>query len=524
MDQTIEVGMSRLVPVGRAAVVALGAALALSSCITLPFGSDPAPTSTRPSSALPPPAGQEVLATFYAQRLQWQSCQGGECATLRVPIDYANPSGDTIELALLRVRARSSSQRIGSIVVNPGGPGGSGVDYAKAADFIVGSSVRRRFDIVGFDPRGVGRSAPIDCIDDGALDHFLGMDPTPDTGAEQQALLTEATALAEGCQERGGALLAHVSTVDAARDMDVLRAALGETTLSYLGKSYGTLLGATYAGLFPRQVGRFVLDGVVPPDLTSAELSEGQARGFEAATRAFMQDCVDDGDCPFGSTIDEGVTWLQDFLKGLDSTPVRVSADGEVTALTEGWGSLGIAYALYDQGSWATLTKALQAGERGQGDDLMDLADSYADRERGGGYTGNIMEVIYAVNCLDRPDTADPDQIMANETAFSRKAPTWGRFLAWGSVPCGVWPLEPTGSPHKITAEGSPPIVVVGTTRDPATIYEWSVRLRGELANAVLVTYDGDGHTAYSRSSSCVDKPIDEFFVTGTPPQDGLRC
>ncbi len=514
---------------------AVAASLSLSSCLVLPFvpqdkgagaGSGPTAGGGAPSVTTPqtPPSGTAGLDAFYGQKLDWAACTGGECAKLKVPIDYANPAGGSIELALLKVPARSGGSRVGSLVVNPGGPGGSGVDYAKYANQIVGADVRRSFDIVGFDPRGVGKSAPIDCLDDAALDGFLGGDPTPDTPDEETAYIAASKQLADACAAKNPQLIAHVSTVDAAKDMDVLRAALGEQKLNFLGKSYGTYLGATYADLFPKLVGRMVLDGVVAPDLTSQEISLGQAKGFELATRQYVGDCVKSSSCPLGRSVDEGMKWIQDFLAGLDAQPIPVTDDQRVTKLTEGWGSMGIAAAMYDQGAWPKLTTALRAAKNGDGNALMRLADSYADRTPGGQYTNNIMEVIYAVNCLDKPDTADPKQVEANAVEAEKVAPTWGKFLAWGSVPCGVWPVKPATQVHKVTAPGSGPIVVVGTTRDPATIYEWSVRLRQQLSNAVLITYDGDGHTAYTRSNACVDKPIDAYFVKGTVPQDGLKC
>ncbi len=229
------------------------AALVLSGCSVIGgiAGSDSAPSvSVTPQS---PPPGSEALSRFYGQRLEWTDCEGAQCATLEVPVDYANPQGDTIELALVKVPARKASKRLGSLVVNPGGPGASGVDYARAADFIVGKGVRDAYDVVGFDPRGVGRSSPIDCLTDRQLDTFLGSDPTPDDPAEEQAFAQTAQGFAQACGANAGPLLAHVSTVDAAKDMDVLRAALGDEKLTYLGKSYGTYLGTVYAGLFPHE-------------------------------------------------------------------------------------------------------------------------------------------------------------------------------------------------------------------------------------------------------------------------------
>ncbi|HEU5242456.1 MAG TPA: alpha/beta hydrolase [Ornithinibacter sp.] len=496
--------------------------LVLSGCaLADAVGGSVPPVSVTPQS---PPPGSEALASFYGQRLDWTDCEGAQCATLRVPVDYDAPQGETIELALVKVPAKSRSQRIGSLVVNPGGPGGSGVDYALGADFIVGEGVRDAYDVVGFDPRGVQRSAPIDCLTDTELDAFLGSDPTPDDAAEEQVFARTAQALGEACGRKAGPLLEHVSTADAARDLDVLRGALGEEKLTYLGKSYGTYLGTTYAGLFPEQVGRMVLDGVVAPDLTSEELNLGQAKGFEGATREWAAYCVQEGDCPLGDSVDTVMQGLRTFLGSVDESPLPRTGDNAVPRLTEGWASLGIAAAMYDQGAWQTLVDAMGDAVRGDGTSLMQLANQYADRNPGGQYAGNIMEVIYAVNCLDKPDSADLDERRRLAEESEEVAPTWGPFLMWTSTPCAFWPVKATGTPDKIRATGAAPIVVIGTTRDPATPYEWSVRLREQLADASLITFDGDGHTAYTRSNECVDDAVDSYFLEGTVPKDGLRC
>ena len=509
----------RLVALAGASVTAL----VLSGCAVvdgLGGGSAPA-VSVTPLGA---PEGAEDLSRFYGQALEWSECQGALCANLTVPVDYAAPAGDTIDIAVLKVPAARSSKRIGSLVVNPGGPGGSGVDYARAAEFIVGKGVREAYDVVGFDPRGVGRSAPIDCVTDAELDAFLGSDPTPDDEGEQERFAQTAREFAQSCDSTAGPLLAHVSTRDAARDLDVLRAALGEEKLDYLGKSYGTYLGAVYADLFPAQVGRMVFDGVVAPDLTTEEINLGQAKGFELATREWAAFCVEEKDCPLGDSVEEVMTGLRTFLASVDESPLPRTGDTAVPRLTEGWASLGIAAAMYDQGAWQTLTDAMGEAVAGDGTSLMQLANQYADRNPGGEYGGNIMEVIYAVNCLDKPDSDDLDdrRRLAEESVV--EAPTWGPFLMWSSLPCGFWPVEPTGAPEKISAEGADPVVVIGTTRDPATPYEWAVRLREQLSSASLITFEGDGHTAYTRSNECVDEAVDAYYLEGTLPKDGLRC
>ncbi len=513
---------------------ALVSATVLTSCVTpgdtTPTAGPTSPaasttTSTDPTSSATTMAGvPAALVTFYGQQLDWSGCEAGaECAELTVPIDYAKPDGPTVKIHVLRQRATGT--KIGSLIVNPGGPGGSGAEYAMGADRIVGQPVRRAFDIVGFDPRGVGKSRPLKCLSDSQVDAMLALDPTPDTPAEEEAVLAVGKTLGDGCLAGGGDFVAHLSTVEVAKDMDVLRAVLGDKKINYLGKSYGTFIGATYADLFPGNVGRMVLDGAIAPDLTNEEVGLGQAQGFETATRAYVQDCIDRGDCFLGATVDEGMAALRQFFKDLDSNPIK-SGDASVPALTEGWAVLGVAEAMYQNQAWPMLTNALKdAKAGGDGKVLMHFADLYAGRRYGGGYDNNLMQVISAVNCLDRPE---PDATAATYEAqipkFAAVAPTWGPMMAWGAAVCAKWPVKGPYGPKKITAAGADPIVVVGTTRDPATPYQWAVRLRDQLASGVLVTYDGDGHTAYMRSNTCVQDPIDAYYTTGTVPKDGLRC
>lgn len=490
-------------------------------------GSSPAASGATSAAAAPeatPTGSSAALARFYDQKLTWSDCGDAKCAHLTVPVDYAKPDGQTIKLAIDKVSATGDKK--GSLVVNPGGPGGSGVDYAAAATsgYVVSKSVRSSYDVVGFDPRGVQRSAPITCYGDAQMDTYLAEDPTPDTVVEQKEAAKDARAFGDACVKKSGELIKHVSTVEVAKDMDVLRAALGDTKLNYLGKSYGTFIGETYAGLFPKRVGRFVLDGVMPSSLTSTEMGLGQAKGFEQATRSYVRHCVAGGTCPLGDSLDAGMARIRKFIKQVDTKPIKVTGEGDVHELTEGWATLGIAEAMYDKSSWPTLDDAFQSALNGNGNKLMALADQYADRSSDGSYSGNIMQVINAVNCLDRGGSPDLASYRKDAKTFAKVAPTWGPMLAWGGLSCGEWPVKATGKPERITAKGSGPILVVGTIRDPATPYEWAQRVAKELDNGHLLTYDGDGHTAYKMGSSCVDGAVDDYIVKGTVPAKGKAC
>jgi pimeloyl-ACP methyl ester carboxylesterase len=504
---------------------ALVVALTLPACNIFPRARTQAttPSTAEKSAAQVPPTGEEVLRKFYTQVLEWTDCGPNQCARLTVPIDYSRPDGDTVKLAVLKVEANRPSERIGSLLVNPGGPGAPATAYARAADFIVTKPVRAAYDIVGVDPRGVASSSPIKCLNDREVDSFVGSDPTPDDASEVQQFADTAKAFADKCKANGGPLLGHVSTIEAAKDMDVLRAVLGEPKLDFMGKSYGTYLGALYADLFPTKVGKFVLDGAEDPNLTSGQLNEGQAIGFENATRIYVQHCVDKGDCPLGDSLDSGMRKLRGFFKQVDTRPLPLD-DRYVKQLTEGWASVGVAIAMYDEGLWDQLTEALRDAFGGDANPLMTLAERYAHRTDQGTYADNLMQVIYAVNCLDRPDPKDLSYYDSESRRLSAIAPTWGPYLARGRLPCAYWPVPPNNAPKKVTAAGSGPIVVVGTTRDPATPYKWAQALSAELENGNLITFDGDGHTAYTRSNSCVNDAVDAYLLEGIVPPAGLKC
>lgn len=459
------------------------------------------------------------LARFYGQPVAWEKCPGAfECGTVEVPVDYTDPDGKTLELAVNR-RPADGNSPIGALIVNPGGPGASGVDYAPQAVAQFGPEVLRDYDVVGFDPRGVAASEPVECLDDPGVDRLLAADPDPDTDsevAETERLLAD---FAAGCAEDAGALLPHLSTTDVARDLDVLRAVMGDDKLHYYGASYGTFIGAVHAELFPDRVGRVVLDGAVDPSLGIEEVNRQQAAGFETALRAYVEACVGQPECPLGDNLQAGVDRVGELLDELDAEPLQTGSDRE---LTQSLGLYGVALPLYVEAYWPVLDQALTQALDGDGAALLALADAYWGRTAEG-YKTNTAQAIYAVNCLDDPSDATVADIEQSIPSFEQVAPTFGRTFAWSPLACAQWPVEAAAPVPDIDGEGAAPILVVGTTRDPATPYEWAQSMADQLESGVLLTRDGDGHTAYGQGNECIDSAVDRYLVEGTVPPPGKR-
>ncbi|GAA4746400.1 alpha/beta hydrolase [Nocardioides endophyticus] len=480
------------------------------------------PTTTPQPGANDAP--RPALARFYSQTLSWDWCRGGRlCSTLEVPLDYRRPHGETIELAVLKVPAAEPGSRIGSLVVDPGGPGAPATDYADSAatpGAVFRAPVLDAYDVVGMDPRGTGASAPVDCLSDDELDAYIAQDPDPDTAAEVDTFTGFVDEIGRGCAELSGDLAAHVTTVEAARDMDVLRSTLGESTLTYYGASYGTELGATYADLFPDRVGRLVLDGAVDVALSSREQTLQQAAGFETALRAYVQDCVDDGDCVLGDSLEAGLARVKQLLDDTDAEPLPTSGDRD---LAVGNAFYGIVLPLYSADYWPALTAGLKQALGGDGTLLLRFSDLYASRGDDG-YPDNSSEAFYAISCLDDPWSIPASEVPANLGDFEEASPTFGDVFAWGLTSCGGIQAESSEPTRDITAAGAAPIVVIGTTRDPATPYAWAQSLADQLESGVLISRDGDGHTGYTEGSDCVDEAVDGFFLDGTVPEDGLSC
>lgn len=491
------------------AVVAAGALL-LSGC----SASAPAPVLT---DMPPAPTG---LERFYDQEVSWSACEGGlKCAEVRVPLDYADPSGPTITLALAKMEGRKASK---TLLVNPGGPGASGIDLVRdAGKFYFSKALRDNYDVLGFDPRGVSRSTPVKCQTDAQMDAERQLDLPTDTDADLAAIRKLSAATAKECAKRTGPSLGFVDTVSAARDMDVIRALVDDPQLNYLGFSYGTKLGAAYAGLFPEQVGRLVLDGAMDPALSEEELVLGQAKGFEGATRAYMQNCLDSGDCPFSGTLDEGMAQLHELIDSVARTPMRAS-DGRllpVTAFVNGF-----IYPLYDDRSWPELSFALSDAIAGDADAMMTLSDEAAGRQEDGSYQGNANAAFGAINCLDYKMVSDIPTMRRDAAVLEAASPTIGKYMAYGGISCQDWAYPPTGKQAPASSTTDQPIVVIGTTGDPATPYDWALSLSGQLETGVMVSFEGQGHTAYARSNKCITNAVDDFLIDGKAPADGLRC
>lgn len=512
------------------AVVGAVVALLLSGCWLSPSNDDPTPSATATATATPTPTHASVdeempkaLARYYRQGVTWSECGGSfECATVDVPLDYADPAGESISIALKRLPAAQPSARLGSLLLNPGGPGGSGVQLVDAAPDFVSDSVLDAYDLVGFDPRGVGGSTAITCVSDERLDELRSAVYDKSTPEGLEAYRADMQELADACEENTGDLLGYVDTTSATRDMDILRSVLGDEKLTYLGFSYGTSLGATYADLFADRVGRLVLDGAVDPALDYVELGVQQAESFEATLRSYVADCLRATGCPLTGDVESGLEQITRFLDLLVGSPMPTGTDRD---LTQSLAVSGMFLALYDDAYWPILTEALGSAMRdGDGSALLYLADLSADREADGSYASNSWVAFQAITCVDYPVNADPAAMEAEVQRLAEVAPTVGPYFAYGEIGCDVWPVAPVGVPGALDVRGAEPILVVGTTRDPATPYAWATSLTEQLDGSRLLTFDGEGHTAYGRSNDCIQDAVDDYLLTGTLPDAGLVC
>ncbi|WP_432095087.1 alpha/beta hydrolase [Streptomyces sp. bgisy100] len=476
------------------------------------------------------------------QRLDWESCpapstlQGAgagapeplpdgaawECSTLQVPLDWSNPDGKRIDVALIRVKAKDQDRRLGSLVFNFGGPGASGVATLPSAAKEDYTTLHSRYDLVSFDPRGVGESEAVRCLDDKGLDALYATDSTPDNAAEVRTGLADAKKSVAACVRNSGAVLPHVGTESAARDLDLLREVLGDDKLNYFGISYGTELGAAYAHLFPRKAGRMVLDAVVDPTENPEQGALGQAKGFQLALDSFLKDCAQKASCPTGTDPEQGEQRIKDLLKQLDSTSLPTE-DGR--RLNQTHALNGIVQALYSQDLWPYLKQGLEEAQNLRtGNLLLALSDSLTGRDQQGHYN-NIQSANTAIVCADDKRRYTPDEVRAKLPEFRAASPVFGDNLAWGLLQCTGWPVTGKADGVDVSAPDAGPILVVGNTGDPATPYAGAKRMAEGLGKGVgiEVTNKGQGHGAYG-NGSCVTKVINAYLLDGKVPRNGTVC
>jgi pimeloyl-ACP methyl ester carboxylesterase len=469
------------------------------------------------------------LEAFYKQDLTWYDLGNRvDETTVTVPLDWDDPTGQTIELAVARHNATRDA--MGSMLMNPGGPGGSGYDFvAYSAAYIVTEDVLADYDIIGFDPRGVGGSTGIECYTDPADKDALLYD-TFDAEYGTQAWIDELTVAqtdwVDACVENTGDLLGNLDAASVARDMDVLRAVLGDEKLTYLGYSYGTYLGAVYAELFPEKVGRMVLDGAVDPLVGDLEALATQMAGFESAYRAFLEYCFGVGDCPFSGSVDSAMQQTENLILDAGDDGL-MSRDGRV--LDTATIGTGLIQNLYSQSLWSRLVQMLADLDAGDAELTFQSADDYNGRSPGPFYDSNGYDIYTAVTCNEGTLGTDGVTPLEGLAVIEQRAPFLGFATALDDyvaldVTCSNWPYPVAQMPASYSAEGAPPILVVGTTNDPATPYAQAVSLAQQLSSGVLITYQGEGHTIYAGGVACVDDTVDAYFLRGEVPSADPMC
>lgn len=479
--------------------------------------------------------GATVTGTAVAERaqageaVQWSTCQSSDrlpanaqCGSIPVPVDYAKPDGDTAHIALIRFPA--NGEKIGSLVINPGGPGESGIEAAANLLDLMPRAVRQHFDLVGFDPRGVGASTPALWCNSDADNDAERADPQVDYSPPGIAHIEDtAKQFVQRCVDKMGVeFLANVGTASVARDLDRIRAALGDEKLTYLGYSYGTRIGSAYAEAFPDKVRAMILDGAVDPMADPIQSNIDQAAGFQKAFDDYAADCAKHRDCPLGTDPAKAVDVYKSLVDPLVDKPARTA---DPRGLSYGDAITGTITALYSPSIWKHLTDGLAELAKGRGDTLLVLADSYMGRDKNGHYT-NATDALIGINCVDEPPITDRAKVIEQDRREREVAPflSYGEFT--GDAPmstCAFWPVPPTSTPHELSVEGLPPTLVVSTTHDPATPYQAGVDLAKQLGGRLL-TYDGTQHTVVFEGNKCVDDYATKYLVDLTLPPDGAKC
>lgn len=465
--------------------------------------------------------------------IQWGPCQpsasdktrlpaGAECGMLSVPVDYAKPDGDVAQIAMIRFKA--TGQKIGSLVVNPGGPGESGVEAAASMVSTLPQSLRERFDLVGFDPRGVANSSPAAWCNSDEDNDRLRADPTVEYTQEGvDHLENENKEFVQRCVDKmGKEFLANLGTANVAKDLEAIRASLGDDKLTYLGYSYGTRIGALYAEAYPDKVRAMILDGAVDPNADQIEEEIRQAAAFQKAFDNFAADCASNPDCPLGTDPAKAVDVYKSLVDPLVEHPAKTK---DPRGLSYNDAIVGTILPLYSPSLWRHLTQALSEIRDGTGDTMLAMADLYMGRDEKGHYN-NSTDVRVAVNCMDKPHITDRAKVVEEDRRTREVAPflSYGEFTGLAPLDaCAFWPVPATGDQHEINVKGLPPILVVSTTNDPATPYQAGVDLAKQLGGTLL-TFDGTQHTVVFQGNKCVDDIAARYLVDVTVPPPDTRC
>jgi pimeloyl-ACP methyl ester carboxylesterase len=490
------------------------------------------------------PSGKFSTAqAFDTQQISWGTCtsepsgdptadlSGFQCGTVDVPLDYSKPSGKYVTLAVVKWPAADQANKVGSLLTNPGGPGASGVDFVEESKTQFDGDLHAHYDIIGFDPRGLGRSDPITCLDDKTEDKLYAVDPPKDAAKRAAKAEQDSKTLAAACEKHSGDLLPYVGSKYVAQDMDLMRQVLGDKKLNYLGISYGTYIGSVYAEEFPANVGRMVLDGAVDPNADQIQANVQQQIGFEQSLEKFASDCVTNyaSQCPLSGSPAAAAQQLGHFIDGLQDHPLQTNDPNRPLDQTLGW--TGVIIGLYgDVGSdwWKYLRDALsKAMKAGDGSELLAGADQYNGRDQSGHYSTE-QDGLIAVRCADfTTPTPSASEVQSAYSQLEAGAKILNSELAPGDLAqpmCANWPFQTPEKPHQIKAQGSDTILVVGTTADPATPYQNAVNLANGFANARLLTRVGTGHAAFGSGNQCALSAMDAYLVSGTLPPVGERC
>jgi pimeloyl-ACP methyl ester carboxylesterase len=474
--------------------------------------------------------------------IQWGPCDAtwsatdqipetAECGMLSVPVDYAKPDGDVARLAMIKFPA--TGNKIGSLVVNPGGPGGSGVDLAAYLVSSMPASVRERFDLVGFDPRGVARSKPaVRCNSDqetdrlradSQVDYYLSPFLTATSPAGIPHIESELKDFVTRCVDKmGREFLVNVGTSSVVKDLDAMRAALGDAKLTFLGYSYGTRIGSAYAEAYPQNVRAMILDGAVDPNEDPIEASVQQAAGFQQAFDDYAADCAKDRTCPLGTDPSKAVDVYKSLVDPLVEHPAQTQ---DPRRLSYPDAVIGTLQGLYSSSVWRHLTDALTELQNGDGDTMLALADFYMSRDDQGHY-GNANDAQLAIACVDEPPVTDRNKAIDEDRRIRQSAPfiSYGQFTGAAALGgCAFWPVPPTSTPHQISVSGLPPVLVVSTTHDPATPYQAGVDLAKQLGGSLL-TFQGTQHTVAFDGNACVDDIAAKYLIDVVVPPVSARC